>query len=525
MFLNKNNIIEILIIFGISIYAFFVNWMSGNIGIIPIDSFGFLDPGHSILHGKLPIRDFWIFTGLLVDYMEAFFLLIFGNNWNSHLIHASSMNILIVLVFYFFLKDFKIQKIYVSFYCIALATLCYPVSGTPFAYIHSYIFSLISIMLLIIAVKNKSQIIWFILPFVSIFSFLSMQTPSTYILLILFFVIAYYFFTSKDFKNLKFFLIGCIISLLFFIVFLLFTDTPFTNFLYQYILFPLTIGEGRISNSEMAYVSLVDQINFKRLLGDFKFIHIFLITLIYLTLKSFRSKRKIITLTNITVIASVFAFLFNQLITANQIYIFSLIPIIAAVIQINIKELGLNPKILFLILFIVLFATTKFHLRYNVDRKFHDIENLDKSLALEASEIHPNLKNLKWLTKNDEPSNEVRILKIALDKIKDEKREVTLITHYQFFSTVLNKNLNILNRWYLWDNNTHPTENHKHFNVYKSLINKNIVSNNIEVIYLLGQENEISFNNIKNYFTDVCFKSTTLVENRFSAHEIVNCNK
>ena len=125
-----------------------------------------------------------------------------------------------------------------------------------------------------------------------------------------------------------------------FIIFLLFTNTPFTNFLYQYILFPLTIGEGRISNSEMAYVSLVDQINFKRLLGDFKLIHIFLITLIYLTLKSFRSKRKIITLTNITVIASVFAFLFNQLITANQIYIFSLIPIIAAVIQINIKELN-----------------------------------------------------------------------------------------------------------------------------------------------------------------------------------------
>ena len=100
-----------------------------------------------------------------------------------------------------------------------------------------------------------------------------------------------------------------------------------------------------------------------------------------------------------------------------------------------------------------------------------------------------------------------------------------MITHYQFFSTVLNKNLNILNRWYLWDNNTHPTENHKYFNVYKSLINKNIISNNIEVIYLLGQENEILFNNIKNYFTEVCFKSTTLIEKRFSAHEIVNCNK
>ena len=44
---------------------FFVNWISGNIGIFPIDTFGFFDTGHSILHGKLPIRDFWIFTGLL----------------------------------------------------------------------------------------------------------------------------------------------------------------------------------------------------------------------------------------------------------------------------------------------------------------------------------------------------------------------------------------------------------------------------------------------------------------------------
>ena len=35
----------------------------------------------------------------------------------------------------------------------------------------------------------------------------------------------------------------------------------------------MTIGEGRISSSETAYVSLANQINFKRLFGDFKFIH------------------------------------------------------------------------------------------------------------------------------------------------------------------------------------------------------------------------------------------------------------
>ena len=84
MFLKKTTTKELPIIAAISIYAFYINWLSGNIGVLPIDSFGFLDTGHSILKGKLPIRDFWIFTGLLVDYMEAFFLTVFGNSWNSH---------------------------------------------------------------------------------------------------------------------------------------------------------------------------------------------------------------------------------------------------------------------------------------------------------------------------------------------------------------------------------------------------------------------------------------------------------
>ena len=110
MFLKKITIHELIILLGISIYAFIINWFSGNIGIIPIDSFGFLDTGHSILNGKLPIRDFWIFTGLLVDYMEAFFLFTFGNNWNSHLIHSSFMNIL--ANFSYFFKKFSIRKKY-----------------------------------------------------------------------------------------------------------------------------------------------------------------------------------------------------------------------------------------------------------------------------------------------------------------------------------------------------------------------------------------------------------------------------
>ena len=103
MFLKKEKIYtEIPIILVIITYAYLINWYSGNIGIIPIDSFAFLDTGYSIIFDHLPIRDFWIFTGLLVDYMEAAFLYLLGNNWNSHLAHSSFMNIIATLGLYFF---------------------------------------------------------------------------------------------------------------------------------------------------------------------------------------------------------------------------------------------------------------------------------------------------------------------------------------------------------------------------------------------------------------------------------------
>ena len=143
MFLKKEKVYkEFPVLLGILTYAYLINWHSGNIGVMPIDSFGFLDTGHSILYGHLPIRDFWIFTGLIVDYMEAAFLLLFGNNWNSHLAHGGFMNILGTLGLYFFLKNYNLSVYYKIFYCLCFATLCYPLSGTPFAYLHAYIFSL-----------------------------------------------------------------------------------------------------------------------------------------------------------------------------------------------------------------------------------------------------------------------------------------------------------------------------------------------------------------------------------------------
>ena len=332
MFLKKEKlIVEALILIAILIYSYFINWHSGNIGIIPIDSFGFLDTGYSIINGHLPIRDFWIFTGLLVDYMEAIFLFLFGNNWNSHLAHSSFMNIVATIGFYFFLKEYNLSIFHNFFYCLCFATLCYPLSGTPFAYLHAFIFSLLAIFNLLIAIKKRNKLLWFIFPIVCFFAFLSMQTPTVYILGILSILLIYHFKDKTELKDLKFFLLGGIVSIISLFLFFILTKTPIINFMYQYILFPLTIGEGRITSKEIAYISLIDQFNLKRLLGEFKFIHIFLIPLIFLSIYKAKENSKNLNILNFTIILSVIAFFFNQLITANQIYIFSLIPVLAAI--------------------------------------------------------------------------------------------------------------------------------------------------------------------------------------------------
>ena len=192
----------------ISIYAFFINWISANKGVMVIDTFSFFDSSFSILKNKLPVRDIWAFTGIFVDYAQALFFLILGKSWSSYVIHACFFNILISLVFYYFLQQIELNKLYSFFYTISFATLCYPVSGTPFAYLHSFILSLASIFLICIALKKNNPIIWFIIPLVCFLAFFSMQTPSTYIILIVIFFSLYFLSKKNYLKSFSYFLYG-----------------------------------------------------------------------------------------------------------------------------------------------------------------------------------------------------------------------------------------------------------------------------------------------------------------------------
>ena len=90
----------------ISIYAFFINWISANTGVMVIDTFSFFDTGYLITKGYHPIKDYWVISGILVDYIQGLFFYLFGLNWNAYIFHSSFFNVLISLFFFFFLNQF-----------------------------------------------------------------------------------------------------------------------------------------------------------------------------------------------------------------------------------------------------------------------------------------------------------------------------------------------------------------------------------------------------------------------------------
>ena len=128
------------------------------------------------------------------------------------------------------------------FYSVCFATLCYPVSGTPFAYIHSYVLSILSILIFFYAIKLDSKLSFFFIPIVMFASFFSMQNPSTYINIILIISILSYVIAFKRFEILKFFLYGCLFVFFSILIFLNLKQIPIGNIIQQYFLFPLTMG-------------------------------------------------------------------------------------------------------------------------------------------------------------------------------------------------------------------------------------------------------------------------------------------
>ena len=445
------------------------------------------------------------------------------------------MNMCISVFFFFFLNTVRGNHYLNLVLSLSLAILCYPVAGTPFPYQHSYILSLFSIMVFYLAIYKDNNKYWFLLPFFMLASFLSMQLPSGLInFIIIIFMLAYLFYFKTNF--LKSFLFGSITCLAILILYFSLVGINLKDFIIQLILFPLTLGEGRILGDESAYDSanLLKKLTFRGTFGHFKFIVIFIFANLVALLFYFKKKRKFSfekrVLLNISIFFFSLSFIFHQLITANQTFIFSLIPFLCGLFLIQIENFSLisGKKLNIFLTILILFVTIKYHQEYNIKRKFMDLQNINLSKSIEAKILNKNLNNLKWITPQSneiEPDREIRLLKEAIDLILMENtKEIAIITHYQFFSALSEKKIKIFNRWYFPGNNTHPSnKNNKYYDYYNDRIYKSIKKNDIKKIYLVkAHPNEFEFINFKDQLKDYCFNKTQKTEMLFLI-KIKNC--
>ena len=137
---GKLNYSKIFLSFILLILSFYINYYYANKGVYPIDSFSFFDSAFYVTEGQHPIKDFWVISGILLDYVQAIFFFIFGINWNAYIFHASFFNSIITLFFFFFLNQFN-KNLFFNFCLsarvpiIVLPNNWYTISISTFTYI------------------------------------------------------------------------------------------------------------------------------------------------------------------------------------------------------------------------------------------------------------------------------------------------------------------------------------------------------------------------------------------------------
>ena len=120
-----------------------------------------------------------------------------------------------------------------------------------------------------------------------------------------------------------------------------------------------------------------------------------------------------------------------------------------------------------------MFATIKYHIRFNENRKFHELNNVNFKLFENAKKIDKIFFGLKWITPKykNEPSEEIALInEIKLYLLNDERRKM-LMTNYSIFSATLEQKLYSPSRWFIFDGTDYPLKGNKYFESYRNLLN------------------------------------------------------
>ena len=523
MLLKKiNNFItnDKFLLFIIFLVSFLINKNYANLGAFPIDTFLHFDSGFRILNGEYPIKDFWIVSGIFVDYLEALFFYLLGVSWKTHVIHSSLINGIITLATYFVLRSFQFKKIYSFLYSLFFGILAYPPSGTPFVDHHATFLSLLGIYCFILALNNQKNFYWVLMPIFFGLSFFSKQVPSSYIILPLVIITIFYSIIKKEYSPIKYFFLGSVIFIV--IVFLIGATQGISlnAFLTQYIMYPQSIANERLNSLNFSFNGFITH---------YKFIFLALLPLTYLNIKNLINNRSYIKEKNfyifLVVLFYTIGLIFHQVLTKNQIFIYFLCPLLFAFLKIYLNNIDKFKTTIFLIILVLSFSiTVKYHLRFNEHRKFHELINVNFDLSKEAYLIDEKLTGLKWITPHhsDNPKSEIDFLKNTLKILKEDKRKKMVITNYLFFSAILNENLYSPSKTYTLDGASFPVKGNKYYLNYKNYFFKKIKNNKIQAIYIISLGSEISNRFVYDYLDKTCIVEHIFTK-QFKKFELNKC--
>ena len=185
----------------------------------------------------------------------------------------------------------------------------------------------------------------------------------------------------------------------------------------------------------------------------------------------------------------------------------------AAFAHIELLELENKNKkyIIIFLVFLCLFTTFKYHIRFNLDRKFHEFNNINFLNSIDATALDKRFSGLNWITPGKQSQKEVReeieLIKENLNILKKDNSKKMLITNYSFFSVILNASANSPSRWFPGDNSAFPQKDSSSFTIYKNFFLNIIKDKKIETVYIIK---DVSEKNLLDYLNIRCMKKTII---------------
>ena len=228
IFDKQGKILYLIIIF---FFSTSINQYYGNLGVCPIDSFWFFNSGYDVLNGYYPFKDYWTIAGPFISFTQALFFKILGVSWFSYVLHASIFNFFISICTFYTLYKLKLNLHYSFLYALLVAILAYPNAGTPYVDHHASILSMIAVFCFILALNTNLKIYWFLLPIILLLSFLTKQTPTGYIFLIIVFLSFVYFVFNFNINKIVCGLLGSIAIISIFLTILFIGKISLVSFL------------------------------------------------------------------------------------------------------------------------------------------------------------------------------------------------------------------------------------------------------------------------------------------------------